>query len=69
MNCIPVDSSSISEICYDEPTQTLQIQFRHGGSYQYFDVPVTIYQELMAAPSKGAYLVEQIKGRHRYARV
>jgi hypothetical protein len=68
MNRISVSSSSIAEIGYDEPTQTLEIQFRHGGVYQYFDVPTRVYEELIAAPSQGRYVAEQIKGTYRYAR-
>jgi len=69
MNRVAVGSTSIAEIGYDQQTQTLEIQFRHGGVYQYFDVPVSVHEDLMAAPSQGRYLLDQIKGRYRYARV
>lgn len=69
MNRVPVSSTSIAVVGYDEDSQTLEIEFRHGGIYQYFDVPARVHEELMAAPSMGRYLAEQIKGAYRYARV
>lgn len=69
MNRVPVNSTSIAGIGYDEQTQTLEIEFRHGGVYQYFDVPATVHQQLMTAPSRGRYVAEQIKGAYRFARV
>lgn len=42
----------------------------HGAIFQYFDVPVIIYTELMAAESKGWFLNNRIrKARYRYARL
>ena len=65
----PALSSTIAEIGYDEWRQVLEILFRTGNVYQYFDVPVQEYQALMQAGSQGAYLNANIKGRFRYARV
>ncbi|TVR84804.1 MAG: KTSC domain-containing protein [Rhodospirillales bacterium] len=65
----PVTSSNIAEIGYDEASRTLEVLFRNGGLYQYFDVPLAEYQSLMNASSHGQYLNAQIKGRYRYARV
>lgn len=65
----PVTSSNIAEIGYDEASRTLEILFRNGRLYQYFDVPLADYQGLMNAASHGQYLNAHIKGRYRYARV
>jgi hypothetical protein len=69
MNRIPVSSSNISTVGFDADTQTLEIEFTNGNIYQYFDVPVTVYEELMQAESKGKFLTTQIKGVYRYARL
>jgi hypothetical protein len=69
MNRIPVSSSNISSVGFDAATQTLEIEFTSGNIYQYFDVPVTVYEELMHAESKGKFLSTQIKGVYRYARL
>ncbi|WP_306798710.1 KTSC domain-containing protein [Oceanobacillus saliphilus] len=47
-----VSSSNLVAVGYDSSLQTLRIQFR-SGTYDYFNVPVRIYQGLMNASSKG----------------
>ena len=69
MQRIPVSSNNIAEIGYDAATRTLEILFRNGGLYQYFDVPAQEHQALMNASSQGQYLNAHIKGTFRYARV
>lgn len=69
MDRIPVSSSNIASIGYDQETQTLQVEFIKGSIYQYFDVPQAVYEEFINAESKGRYLAQQIKGNYRYARV
>lgn len=65
----PVNSSTVAEVGHDEPSRILEVLFRNGTLYQYFDVPEREYQELIGASSVGQYLNAQIKGRYRYARV
>jgi hypothetical protein len=64
----PVISSNIASIGYDETTSTLEVEFLNGGVYHYYDVPDSIYKDLLAAPSHGQYLVAYIKGRYRYSK-
>lgn len=64
-----VNSTSISEVGYHKDSETLEILFRNGGTYQYFDVPSRVHQELIQADSVGGYLNREIKGAFRYARV
>ena len=37
--------------------------------YQYWEVPATVYEELMKAPSKGAYFNSSIRPRFDFALV
>ena len=69
MNWIPLSSSNLSRIRYDENTNTLEIEFQGGRIYQYFDVPVQIFEGLKSASSHGQFFSENIKGHFRYARV
>lgn len=69
MDWIPVVSSNLVRIRYDVGTLTLEIEFQGGRVYQYFDVPVHIFEGLESAESCGKYFNEQIKGHYRYARV
>jgi hypothetical protein len=65
----PVNSSNVSEVGYDEASSTLEVVFKNSGVYQYFDIPKSEYELLIAAPSIGQYLNQNIKGKYRYARV
>ncbi len=65
----PVTSTNLSEVGYDDERRVLEVLFSNGHVYQYFDVPMAIYQELMRAGSIGQYLNANIKGAFRYARV
>lgn len=69
MNRAPVTSRNVASVGYDASTMTLEVQFRNGSVYQYFDAPSSVYQELMSAQSVGTYLSQNIKGSYRYARI
>jgi hypothetical protein len=62
-----VSSETIAEIGYQDAT--LEIMFTTGAVYQYFDVPDSVYDQLMRADSHGRFFNEQVRGRFRYARV
>lgn len=65
-----VSSSNIASIGYDQDNMVLEIEFLSGAIYQYYDVPQSIYEGLMAADSHGKYLAAYIKkGGYRYAQV
>jgi len=63
MDRVQVESRSISSIGYEVRSETLEIEFKHGGVYQYFGVPARDYEELMSAPSKGSGFHEVIRAR------
>lgn len=65
----PVVSSNVAEIGYDAATMTLEVAFKNGTVYQYFDVPESLYQELMRAESVGKVLNAQIKNSYRYMKI
>jgi hypothetical protein len=69
MKTIAVDSATLRTIGYDADRQLLQIEFQNRSLYQYFDVPEVVYEELMQAPSKGAYFNRSIRPRFDYALV
>ena len=58
----PVDSSLIRSVGYDLIESTLEIEFVVPGRlYEFFDVPFSVYSELMEAESKGSYFNDFIK--------
>lgn len=62
MDRLPIDSSLIRSIGYDFPNSLLEVELLPTGRvYRYFDVPLSIYNELMAAESKGSYFNESIR--------
>ena len=46
--------------------KTLYITFTSGGTYAYYNVPESVYNELVKAPSPGKYFQEKIKGKYPY---
>ena len=69
MQRISVSSSDVAEVGYDAGSMTLEVAFQSGGVYQYFDVPESVYQELMRAPSKGGFLHANIRNNYRYTKL
>ena len=58
-----VQSSALRSVGYDGGDATLVITFQSGSTYEYSDVPRSVYDELMAADSKGGYFNSYIKNR------
>ena len=64
-----VASSNIGSIGYDEPSQTLEVEFLNNSVYQYYNVPQGLYEQLMQEGSKGRFLNTYIKNAYPYSRV
>lgn len=62
------DSSTIARFRYANERKTLEVEFKNGGRYSYFDVPEIVFERMRAASSKGQFLAREVKGRYRYAR-
>ena len=70
MNRTPVSSSNLKSVGYDAASSTLEVEFLHGGIYEYSNVPESRYSGLMSAPSKGEYFDAYIKkGGYSYREV
>ncbi len=61
-----IESSCLSSVGYDKQLKLLEIEFRSGSVYQYFDVPTEIYSQLSHAPSAGRYFNKYIAYKFRY---
>lgn len=66
MKHTPVTSSNISSVGYDEQTSTLEITFKSSGTYQYSNVSIETYKELLGAGSVGQYFHQNIKGQYPF---
>ena len=65
----PVASSSLRSVGYDSRSRTLEIEFHHTGVYQYYDIPKTVLEEMLAQNSLGAYFNLKIRDFYACARV
>jgi hypothetical protein len=45
---------------YDAENQVLDVIFKSGGVYRYFDVPLSIYEGLLQASSVGRYMWDHV---------
>ena len=66
MRVSTVESSTLATVAYDETRQVLQLEFCSRAVYQYFSVPSAVHEALLAAPSKGRYFNQTIRGRFPY---
>src|SRR5688572_16709246 len=63
------ESSAIARFSYEDNRQILKVEFNHGSTYEYSDVPPVVFDQFRAAPSKGEFITQHIKGRYPYAKV
>lgn len=61
-----VESSNIVKTQYDTLTKKLIVEFKHGGSYVYDDVPHQIYTQFRLAPSQGSFFSKNISKTFKY---
>lgn len=65
---IPVESSSIKEVGYDESGYQLHVRFVTGFLYAYMNVPKELFQEMINAESIGKYFAEHVKKQYDFVR-
>lgn len=64
-----VESSTLRSVAHDSETNTLEVKFKTGKTYQYDGVPSGLYNDLMSAPSAGKFLANHIKGTYTHREV
>ena len=64
-----VASSNVVSVGYESETQTLEVEFKGGRLYQYYNVPESIYEQMMGSNSKGAFLNTYIRPAYACSRV
>ena len=70
MERVSVESSNLSAIGYDDESQVLEVEFRRGAVYRYFEVERVAYENLLKAESVGKAFNAIIKGGgYSYRRV
>ncbi len=66
---IPVSSSNIESIGYDEQNDQVYVRFLNGSLYVYKGVPLHEFENLRDAPSLGSYLHRNYKNVYPYERI
>jgi hypothetical protein len=61
-------SKALAEAGYDATTRRLRVRFRHGGLYDYLDVPPAIFDGLLGSAHPWTEWGTRIK-RHRHRRL
>ena len=69
MQMISVVSSTIQSIGYDEKNSVLRLMFRDGSVHDYYDVPDSVFSDLMRATSKGRYAKANIIERYTLRKI
>jgi len=60
-------SSNVWKISYSTQDQTMDVTFRNGKQYRYFDVPLEVYRLTYESKSIGSFMSKSIKGAFRYS--
>jgi hypothetical protein len=64
-----VASRVLASVGYSKQLHALEIEFRNGAIYRYLNVPLQVYDKLMAAPSKGSYYDANVRRHFRSVHV
>ncbi len=69
MKHMPVQSSVLQSAGYAATEHILELEFKTGHVYRYFDVPEKRYKALLHAASKGRYYNRYIKNAYAFEQV
>ncbi len=64
-----VSSSNLASVGYDAGSETLEVEFRNGHIYEYYNVPQVMFDALMQAPSTGSFFNANIRNAFACAKV
>lgn len=61
---IPIQSTALATVGYSKRLRALEIEFRNGAIYRYFDVGPEVCEALLKANSKARFYDQNV--RHKY---
>lgn len=62
-------SKTLESAGYDAMTRTLRVRFRHGGLYDYLDVPPEVFEGLTTSAHPWTEWQTHIKASYDYRRI
>ena len=66
MDRVALNSTLLASAGHDSRRHLLDVEFRSGELYRFFNVPSACFQELLRADSKGGYFNSNIRNRFPY---
>jgi hypothetical protein len=69
MNRTIVGSPGIAQVGYEEGSETLEIEFVSGKIFQFYNVPLKLFDNLMKSSQKELYYESNILVRFPYTRI
>ncbi|HZP16431.1 MAG TPA: KTSC domain-containing protein [Terriglobales bacterium] len=63
---VPLSSRTLASASYDPDRCQLELEFRSGKRYLYFQVPRHCYEEFLQAESKGGYFNRSIRNQFAF---
>lgn len=66
MDRVALHSTLLASAGHDSRRRLLDVEFRTGELYRFFNVPSACYRELLGADSKGRYFNSSIRNRFPY---
>lgn len=63
-----VNSTSIESVGYDSDSKVLELSFLVGQTHQFKEVPLEKFYQLMEAPSKTTFVLNNILSEHKLLR-
>ena len=63
-----VKSSTIKQVDYDPLFEKMIVKFSNQVVYEYYQVPRSLYDELIEAPSVGKFFARNVKGKFEFAK-
>ena len=65
----PVKSRILRSVGYDDNTKILEIEFQNGLVYQFLNVPLKVYTDLIRSSEIGKYFTEKVRSRFQTKQV
>lgn len=66
---VSLQSSALTAVSFSASTNILEVEFRNGLTYEYFGVSRSLYEQLLTASSKGAFLGTFIRNCFPFRRI
>lgn len=60
---LPIDSSNLKSVGYDEARGILAVEFQSGAIFHYYQVPLHVFEDMGSADSRGRYYAKEIRGK------